>query len=411
VRRINVSGNTRTRDEVIRREMRQAESGWYDGEKINKSRTRVDRLGYFDEVTVETPPVAGTTDQVDMEVKVKEKPTGNIMLGAGFSSAEKFTLSGSVQQQNLFGSGKHIGVQISTSKSNKVYSLSHTDPYFTVDGVSQGFDIYTRKTDTSTLAVGSFGADSTGGGMRWGIPVAEDDYVNLGLSFDRTTLKLDTTSPIRYQDYVNEFGATGKTFLATVGWQKDGRDSVLVTTSGVYRRAVLEVSLPGSTATYVRMTYQHQQFFPLDRKLTLALNGEIGVAQSYGNKDLPFFKNFYAGGIGSVRGYDSNSLGPYDTSTNTALGGTKRLIGNAELLFPVPGMGRDNSMRLSAFVDAGNVWGYENKFSLSSLRYSGGVALSWNSPMGPLKFSFANPFNKKADDKVQRLQFQMGSVF
>jgi outer membrane protein insertion porin family len=411
VRRINVSGNTRTRDEVIRREMRQAESGWYDGEKINKSRTRVDRLGYFDEVTVETPPVAGTTDQVDMEVKVKEKPTGNIMLGAGFSSAEKFTLSGSVQQQNLFGSGKHIGVQISTSKSNKVYSLSHTDPYFTVDGVSQGFDIYTRKTDTTTLAVGSFGADSVGGGMRWGIPVAEDDYVNLGLSFDRTTLKLDTTSPVRYQDYVSKFGATGKTFLATFGWQKDGRDSVLVTTSGVYRRAVLEVSLPGSTATYVRMTYQHQHFFPLDRKLTLALNGEVGVAQTYGNKDLPFFKNFYAGGIGSVRGYDSNSLGPYDSSTNTALGGTKRLIGNAELLFPVPGMGRDNSMRLSAFVDAGNVWGYENKFSLGSLRYSGGVALSWNSPMGPLKFSFANPFNKKADDKVQRLQFQMGSVF
>ena len=411
VRRINVSGNTRTRDEVIRREMRQSESGWYDGEKINKSRTRVDRLGYFDEVTVETPPVAGTTDQVDMEVKVKEKPTGNIMLGAGFSSAEKFTLSGSVQQQNLFGSGKHVGVQISTSKSNKVYSLSHTDPYFTVDGVSQGFDVYTRKTDTSSLAVGSFGSDSMGGGVRWGLPVAEDDYVNLGLSVDRTTLKLDTSSPVRYQDYVTRFGAKSNTLLGTIGWQKDGRDSLLVTTSGVLRRAVLELSLPGSTATYARATYQHQQFFPLDRKLTLALNGEIGVAKSYGNKDLPFFKNFYAGGIGSVRGFDSSSLGPRDAATTEAIGGNKRLIGNAELLFPVPGMGRDNSMRLSTFIDAGNVWDDVNKFSLGSLRYSGGVALAWNSPMGPLKFSYANPFNKKADDKVQRLQFQMGSVF
>jgi outer membrane protein insertion porin family len=411
VRRINVSGNTRTRDEVIRREMRQSESGWYDGEKINKSRTRVDRLGYFDEVTVETPPVAGTTDQVDMEVKVKEKPTGNIMLGAGFSSAEKFTLSGSVQQQNLFGSGKHVGVQISTSKSNKVYSLSHTDPYFTVDGVSQGFDVYTRKTDTSSLAVGSFGSDSMGGGVRWGLPVAEDDYVNLGLSVDRTTLKLDTSSPVRYQDYVTRFGAKSNTLLGTIGWQKDGRDSLLVTTSGVLRRAVLELSLPGSTATYARATYQHQQFFPLDRKLTLALNGEIGVAKSYGNKDLPFFKNFYAGGIGSVRGFDSGSLGPRDSATTESIGGNKRLVGNAELLFPVPGMGRDNSMRLSAFVDAGNVWDDVNKFSLGTLRYSGGVALAWNSPMGPLKFSYANPFNKKADDKVQRLQFQMGSVF
>ena len=411
VRRINVSGNTRTRDEVVRREMRQAESGWYDGDKINKSRTRVDRLGYFDEVTVETPPVAGTTDQVDMEVKVKEKPTGNIMLGAGFSSADKFSVSGSVQQQNLFGSGKHVGVQVSTSKANRVYSLSHTDPYFTVDGVSQGFDIYYRKTDTSTLAVGTFGSDSLGGGVRWGIPIAEDDYLNLGASVDRTTLTVDTNSPLRYQNYVTQFGAKSNTLLSTVGWQKDGRDSLLVTTKGVYRRAVLELSLPGSTSTYVKATYQHQHYFPLDRKLTLALNGEIGLAKSYGNKDLPFFKNFYAGGIGSVRGFDSNTLGPRDPATNEALGGDKRLIGNAELLFPVPGMGRDNSMRLSGFFDAGSVWGYDSKFSLSTLRYSAGVALAWNSPMGPLKFSFANPFNKKADDKVQRLQFQMGSVF
>jgi outer membrane protein insertion porin family len=411
VRRINVTGNTRTRDEVVRREMRQAESGWYDGDKINKSRTRVDRLGYFDEVTVETPPVAGTTDQVDMEVKVKEKPTGNIMLGAGFSSADKFSVSGSVQQQNLFGSGKHVGVQVSTSKANRVYSLSHTDPYFTVDGVSQGFDIYYRKTDTSTLAVGTFGSNSFGGGGRWGVPIAEDDYLNFGLSLDRTKLTVDTNSPLRYQDYVTRFGASSNTLLGTAGWQKDGRDSLLVTTSGVYRRAVLEMAMPGSTATYVKATYQHQHFFPLDRKLTLALNGEIGLAKSYGNKELPFFKNFYAGGIGSVRGFDSNSLGPRDPATDEALGGDKRLIGNAELLFPVPGMGRDNSMRLSVFADAGSVWGYDNKFSLGSLRYSAGVALAWNSPMGPLKFSFANPFNKKAEDKVQRLQFQMGSVF
>ena len=411
VRRINVSGNTRTRDEVIRREMRQAESGWYDGEKINKSRSRVDRLGYFDDVTVETPPVAGTTDQVDMEIKVKEKPTGNMMLGAGFSSAEKLTLSGSVQQQNLFGSGKHVGVQVSTSKSNKIYSLSHTDPYFTVDGVSQGFDIYTRKTDSSTLAVGSFGSDSVGGGLRWGLPIAEDDYLNLGLSIDRTTLYVDSNSPLRYRDYVVRSGARSNTLLTTVGWQKDGRDSLLVTTKGVYRRAVLELALPGSTATYVRATYQHQQFFPLDRKLTLALNGEVGLAKSYGNKDLPFFKNFYAGGIGSVRGFESSSLGPRDLATNEALGGDKRLVGNAELLFPVPGMGQDNSLRLSAFVDAGGVWGYDSKFSFGSMRYSGGIGLAWNSPMGPLKFSFANPFNKKAEDKLQRLQFQMGSVF
>jgi outer membrane protein insertion porin family len=250
-----------------------------------------------------------------------------------------------------------------------------------------------------------------GGGMRWGLPVAEDDYLSLGLSFDRTTLKVDSFSPLRYQDYVARFGASGNTLLGTIGWAKDGRDSVLFTTKGVFRRASLEMSLPGSTSTYARMTYQHQHFFPIDRKLTLALNGEFGFAKSYGNKELPFFKNFYAGGIGSVRGFEASSLGPRDPATGESLGGDKRLIGNAELLFPVPGMGQDNSLRLSAFIDAGNVWGYDNKFSLGSMRYSGGIGLGWNSPMGPLKFSFANPFNKKADDKVQRLQFQMGSVF
>ena len=411
VRRINVTGNTRTRDEVIRRELRQTEAAWYDGEKINRSRARVDKLGYFDEVTVETPPVAGTTDQVDMDLKVKEKPTGNIMLGAGFSSAEKFQVSGAVQQQNLFGSGKHVGVQISSSRSNKVYSLSHTDPYFTVDGVSQGFDVYTRKTDTSSLAVGSFGADSVGGGVRWGLPIAEDDYLNLGLAVDRTSLKLVSASPARYKDYANKFGSRSNTLLGSIGWQKDSRDSLLMTTKGDMRRAQLELSMPGSTATYARATYQHQRFFPLDRDLTLGLNGEASVAQAYGNKELPFFKNYYAGGIGSVRGFDSGSLGPRDPTTLEAIGGNRRLIGNAELLFPVPGMGRDKSMRMSGFVDAGNVWGYDSRFSLGSLRYSGGLALSWNSPMGPLKFSWAQPLNKKDGDKLQKLQFQMGSAF
>ena len=411
VRRINVGGNTKTRDEVIRREVRQLESSWYDGDRINKSKVRIDRLGYFEEVTLETPGVVGTTDQVDVDVKVKERATGSIMLGAGFSSAEKLVLSGSVQQQNVFGSGKHIGVQVSTSKSNKVYSLSHTDPYFTVDGISQGFDIYHRNTDTSTLTtIGSYGAKATGAGVRYGIPIGEDDYINVGMSVDTTTLKLTSLSPPRYIDYVNRFGADSKTLLLSGGWQKDGRDSFLVPTKGIYRRATLEVSLPGSTATYWRGVLQQQNFWPITPGITLALNGELGMIKSYDDKEVPFFKHFYAGGIGSVRGYDSGTLGPTD-SLGTALGGTTRVIGNAELLFPMPGSGVDRSMRLSTFVDAGNVWGYDTKFNLGDLRYSAGVALAWTSPVGPLKFSLATPLNKKPDDKVQRLQFQLGSTF
>ena len=411
VRRINVVGNTKTRDEVIRREVRQFESSWYDGEKINKSRTRVDRLGYFDEVTLETPPVAGTTDQVDVDVKVKEKPTGNLMLGAGFSSSEKLVLSGSIAQENLFGSGKHVAVQVSTSKSNKVYSLSHTDPYYTVDGISRGFDLYTRKQDTSTLTVGTFGADSLGGGIRFGVPIGDDDTIQFGLAVDRTTLKVNASSPLRYQNYVNTEGASSNSWIGSFGWINDRRDSLLYPTKGTYQKAVIELALPGSTVQYYRSTYQYQRFFPLTKRMSLMLNGEISGAKAFGNKTLPFFKNYYAGGIGSVRGFESGALGPIDAATGERLGGNSRAVANAELFFPMPGSGLDKSVRLSTFVDAGNVWGYGSKLSLGDLRYSGGVALSWSSPLGPIKFSLATPLNKKPDDKLQRLQFQMGSVF
>jgi outer membrane protein insertion porin family len=358
-----------------------------------------------------------------MEIKVKEKPTGNLMLGAGFSSSEKLTLSGSISQQNLFGSGKHLSLQVSTSKSNQVYSISHTDPYFTVDGVSQGFDAYIRNVDTSSLSTSNYSTSSAGGGMRWGVPIGEDDYVNLGVSYDHTTIDnlLGTGASAQTIKYVLDNGKTTNTWLASVGWQKDERDSLIMPTSGKMRKAVLEVAVPGSTVTYYRGSYQHLQFFPLIErgKLTLALNGEVGVARGYSGKDLPFFKNYYAGGIGSVRGFESNTLGPRDPLSNDAVGGDTRVIGNAELLFPVPGMGMDKSVRVSVFVDAGNVWGpniwngvdYGTKFDLGDLRYSVGLAVAWNSPMGPLKFSYGNPLNTTKDDKIQRLQFQMGSAF
>jgi outer membrane protein insertion porin family len=412
VRRINIEGNTRTRDEVIRREVRQMESAWYDGEKIKKSRDRIDRLGYFDDVSMETPAVPGTTDQSDVNFKVKEKPTGNISVGAGFSSSQAITLSGAIQQQNVFGSGQHIGIEVSTSNYYKVLSLSHTNPYFTVDGVSQGFDIYTRKTDTSSLSISTYSADSTGGGVRYGIPIGEDDYLFLGLSVDRTKITTNYYSAQSYLDYIKEFGPTNTTWQTTLGWQKDLRDSAVTPTRGNYRKASVEIAMPGSTATYVRGNYQHQQFFPLNDTYTLMLNGEAGWAQAYGNSNLvPFFKNFYAGGIGSVRGFESNSIGPRDIFTNDPLGGTRKVIGNAELLFGLPGAMQDKSFRLSVFADTGTIWDKGEKFSASMLRYSTGIAISWSSPMGPLKLSFAKPLNSKPEDKKQSLQFQFGSIF
>jgi len=415
VRQVNITGNTRSRDEVIRRELRQMESSWYDGEKINRSRIRIDRLGYFEDVTVETPAVPGVTDQVDLNISVKEKHTGNIMVGAGFSSAEKLVLSASVQQQNLFGSGKTVGVQLNTSKINKVYSLSYTDPYYTIDGISRGFDVYKRDTDTSSLtAVGAYRSNSIGGGVRFGLPIAEDDYITAGFSVDSTRLKVDSFSPVRYQEYVNQFGSSNTTLLGTVGWIKETIDSRLYPTRGYSNRLIGELSLPGGSLRFYRATYQRQQFFPLStlmRGSTVMVNGELGFADGYGGRQLPFFKSFYAGGIGSVRGYDTSSLGPIDPLTTERLGGNRRFVGNAEYLFPLPGSGLDKSMRMGFFVDGGQVWGQGEKISLSDLRYSAGVALSWSSPMGPLKFSFANPLNKKPQDRIQRLQFQMGSTF
>jgi len=412
VRRVNIAGNTRTRDEVIRREMRQLESSWYDGAKINKSRTRIDRLGYFDEVTLETPAVPSTTDQVDVNINVKERPTGNLMLGAGFSSTEKVVLSGSIQQQNLFGSGKFLGLGINTSKSNRVYSVSYTDPYYTIDGISRGFDIYHKNLDTSSLtSIATYGAKSTGGGVRYGVPISEDDQINFGLSGDQTTLQVLDTSPQRYKDYVREFGSTTRTLLGSVGWAKDTLDSRLYPTKGHITRIGGEVALPGGNVHYYRTNFQHQHYFPLSRQFTLAVNGELAMANGIGGHPLPFFKNYYAGGVGSVRGYDGNSLGPVDPVTDERLGGNRRIIGSAEVLFPMPGMGQDKSVRLGAFFDAGQVWGSGDKLKLGDLRYSAGLSAAWNSPVGPLKFSFGFPLNDQSGDKLQRVQFQMGTLF
>jgi len=408
VRRIQVQGNDRTRDEVIRREMRQMEAAWYDGEKINKSRTRVDRLGYFDEVTVETPVVPGATDQVDLHVNVKEKPTGNMMLGAGLSSSEGLVFSGSVNQQNLFGSGKHVGVGFNTSKVNKLYSFSYTDPYHTVDGVSRGFDVYYKDTDTQSLAVATYGTQSFGGGVRYGFPIGEDDFVNFGLAYDSTKIKTTSSSPTRFQQYNNK---TFAGLIPTLGWAKETIDSRIYPMRGFLARINGEMGL-GSSMRYYRANFQYQQFFPIGREYALMVNGEYGHAQGMGDKPLPFYKYYYAGGVGSVRGYKAGSLGPVDAVTGDRLGGQRRFVGNAEFLFPMPGSGQDKSLRLGAFVDAGRVWGMDGIYvGDDGIRYSAGLSLSWSSPLGPLKFSVAQPLNKKTGDEVQRLQFQMGTLF
>lgn len=410
IHRINVAGNNKTRDEVIRREFRQTESEWFDVEKIKKSKQRVDKLDFFSEVNIETPPVQGAADQVDVNVSVKEKSTGNVSVGAGFSSGEGLVLTGGVTQANLFGTGNHLSTQINTGKINQVYSVSYTNPYYTDDGVSRGFDIYKRNTDSQSTAISQYSSHTLGGGVRFGVPIAENDTISYGLAVERTQLGLFPTSPARLIDYVNAFGTTNSNLLGTIGWGRDSLDSVIYTTEGTMQRAFAEIALPVFDMRYYKLNYQHQWFHPLSKDVTLLLHGEAGIAGGYGGKQLPFFKNFYAGGPGSVRGYDANSLGPRDAS-NAVLGGPRRVLGGAELLLPFPGTGNEKSVRLSGFVDAGAVYGPGDVPGSAGLRYSTGVAVTWISPVGPLKFSYAVPIGKQPMDKLQRFQFTLGSVF
>lgn len=413
VRRINVTGNTKTRDEVIRREVRQMEGGWYDADKVTASKQRVDKLGFFSEVAVETPAVSGTSDQLNVNINVTEKPTGNLMLGLGTSSTDKVILSGSIAQNNFMGSGNNVAIQVNSAKTYRTYVFSYTNPYFTQDGVSQGFDVYHRTFNTTSTTLAYYSSSSTGGAIRFGFPIGEKESIGIGLGIDSTSIKTYEQTPQYYKDYVAKFGETNLAVPLTLSWASDGKDSFFFPTKGTFQRASLELALPGADLTYYRASYQLQHFIPLNSKFTLMLNGEYGMANGYGQSGLPFFKNYYAGGVTSVRGYKASSLGPIytdpTTSTQYRLGGNRRLVGNAELLWSMPGM--DKSFRMGWFVDGGQVYGSDEKVELSGLRYSTGLTAAWISPIGPLKFSIGKPLNKKEGDKVEAFQFQMGTTF
>lgn len=416
VRRINIAGNTRTRDEVLRREVRQLESAWYASDKINRSKERLVRTDFFSDVNVETPAVPGTTDQVDLNISVTEKSTGSVQFGAGLSSSEGVVFGITVNQNNFLGTGNRVSAQVNTGKVNTTYSLSYTDPYFTPDGVSRGFDVYRRDVNTSSLSVATYNTSSYGGGVRFGIPLNERDGINFGLAADFTSIDLTADSPTQYKSFcgTGNLSCTSNSIVASGGWAHDTRDSIMFTNNGVLQKLSAEVSLPVLDLNYYKLDYKQAWFKNVYKDYTFMLNGEIGYANSYGNKNYPFFKNYFLGGVNSVRGYDNGSLGPkgVDTSGNDySLGGTKRLLGNAELFLPVPGLKDSKQFRLSAFVDGGNVWGEDSSYNLGDLRYSTGLGISWLSPFGPLKLIYAKPLNSKSTDTTQSIQFQLGSQF
>jgi len=410
VRRINVAGNNRTRDEVVRREFRQLESAWYDGDKIKLSRDRVDRLGFFTEVNIDTQEVPATTDQVDLTINVVEKPTGSVSLGAGFSSTEKVALSFGIRQENAFGSGNYLATEINTSKYNRTIVVSTTDPYFTPEGISRTIDVFHRTTRPYLGDLNAYSLVSSGAGMRFGVPFSEIDTVYFGVNLEQTSIRPGNNLPNAYVEYMQQFGYTSTSLPFTIGWSRDGRDSALVPTRGILQRFNSDLSASGD-ARYVRTNYQIQQYTPLTKKYTLALNADLGWGQGLSNRPYPLFKNYFVGGLGSVRGFQQSTLGPSDSTNSLFLGGPKKIVMNAELMAPFPGAGNDRTLRLFAFTDVGRAFGENEKINLSELRSSVGVGLSWISPMGPLRFSYALPMKRQVTDKIQRLQFQIGTSF
>ena len=413
VRRINIVGNTRTRDEVVRREVRQLESAWYASNKINRSKERLVRTQYFSDVNVETPAVPGSADQVDLNISVVEQSTGSIQVGAGLSSSEGVVLGLTVNQGNFMGTGNRVSGSVNTGKTNTTYALSYTDPYFTPDGISRGFDVYRRDVNTSsTNDVGTYKTSSYGGGVRFGIPLNERDGLSFGLSTDFTDITLYDNSPVQYQNYCgNTTGCTSNSIAVSAGWSHDSRDSIMYTNNGVYQRLSGEVTMPVLDLQYYKINYKHSWYKEMVKDLTLMLNGELGYAHSYGSAQYPFFKNFYMGGVNSVRGYAIGTLGPKDQTGLYYVGGNQSALATAELFFPIPGIKDSKQFRLSTFFDSGYVWGANQTYNVNDLRYSAGAGVSWYSPFGPLSLFYAKALNASPTDVTETIQFQLGQQF
>ena len=422
VRKVEISGNAKTRDMVIRREMRQFESSWFDSDKIDLSKKRLGRLGYFTETDITTEDVPGSPDQVDVNVKVTEKPTGAVTIGAGFSSTEKLILSAGINQDNAFGTGTSVGLNASVGKINQNLTLSNYDPYFTEEGISRYTDLYYRSSKP-LYYVGDpdYQIKSVGSNIKFGVPYTEVDRVFFGTGIEAFQIQTTVNTPIPYLNYAQSYGIAAPGYPGTlttynvpltVGWARDGRDSALIPSDGSLEQLSAEAGTPVGNMTFYRMFGQYQKYHSFSKGNILSFNGEVGYGQAYGNHPFPITKNYYVGGIGSVRGYAPGSLGPqyYNQYIGTyqPTGGQSKIVSNLEYTVPVPGSGVDKTLRVFGFVDGGNAYGQNINLVL---RYSYGLGLSWISPLGPLKFSYGIPIRALPTDNIQRLQFQVGTAF
>ncbi len=408
VNRINMSGNTKTRDEVLRRELRQMESSWASTKKIERSKIRLQRLGYFEEVNVETPPVVGTSDQIDVNYTVVERSSGNLMAGVGFSQVQGIVFNANVSQDNIFGSGKRVNLAFNNSDISTRYNFGYFDPYFTLDGISMGYDLGYSARDAGQANIANFSTDVINSSFNFGLPLNENDRLRFNIDIKHTTLTTSEFSSQQILDFVQNNGEKYLTFATSIGWTHDTLNRAIFPSDGAQQRLSAFITVPGSDLTYYKVSYKHQMYFPLAKDMTFRLLGEAAYGDGYGNTDsLPFFEHYYAGGVRSVRGYDDNTLGPRD-SRNDPFGGSTKVIGKAELFFPIPFVEDVKSIRVGTFFDAGTV---SDGFDVSNMRYSVGLSGEWLSPFGALSVSFAYPLNAGETDQEQSFQFSFGSGF
>ena len=412
VRQINVRGNQSTRDEVIRREMRQIEGAVYSAKDIRRSRERIQRLGYFDEVKIETPAVPGTLDQVDINVTVQERSTGSFMFGVGYAGADGVLLQAEINRENLFGSGRELKFKVNQSSIEQVYEVAYTNPYFTKEGISLGYFVEYENIDTAETTSADYESNSSVFGVRTKIPVTEFNALNLSLGFEQLDLEGTTTTPGEYSSFINDHPSSDNLILSG-GVTKDTRDSIFFPQKGYLRRALFAFTGPGSDLEYYKVTLRGSWYRPLGDNLILNIRGVAGYGDGYGDLDkLPFFRNYYVGGTGTVRGYSPRSLGPRASdSLDDSLGGSKRINATTELYFPVPGLDDSKNQRLSFFIDAGQVYGSNQSIDLAQLRYSTGITFHWFTAVGPMSLSYAMPFNDESTDDIKKLQFTLGSMY
>ncbi len=450
VRRIVFKGNTRSADEVLRREMRQFEGSWYSQAAIDRSKIRLQRLGYFEAVDVETPPVPGSNDQVDVVFNVKETTSGSFVFGLGYSQLSGLTTSIQLSQNNFLGGGNRVSVEAQRSDYLQRYSFSFVNPFFTDEGMSLGYNLWWREFDYSSFNTAQYSTTSAAAQGVLGLPITENDTVSLLFGIDTNEiLTFPGSTPPSIIDYINAVGSrTFHAWRTELGWARDTRNDYFMPTRGTYQRVSAEITLPGSTVEYFKLNYEFSKYWPLSPSLVLNTRAELGYGDSYGDdttrrfcsvqsgnpatqaaggacapgsietgsitaSGLPFFENFYAGGVRSVRGFRDNTLGPRSVDIGgyrgQALGGSLKTTGSLEMYFPK--LFDSKAARISAFVDFGNVFAGTDNFDAGEIRASTGVSLLWRAPVGPISISYAFPLRKQDGDEIERLQFTFGGAF